>query len=166
MDAAVPKRSLEPRHADTAIQGGEQQHYPCCEDCLPKRVYPRIQVSSSKCYEVPRTSKCPQQRVHNVLCRRPQEIIRCPPGRVSLGSYHTCFFVTFACRQSQQRKKLAHRQGHPCLRFFHDFASAVIPNFRSFLTCTNASFLTRSYTCSFVTFTSERLQQRKQSARR
>ena len=33
----------------------------------------------------------------------------------------------------KQREKSARRQGHPCLLFVHDIASAVIPNFRSFV---------------------------------
>ena len=68
----------------------------------------------------------------------------------------------------KQREKSARRQGHPCLRFFYDFVSVVSPNFRSFVTPTSSSarFLTRSYTCSFVTFTSSgRLQQREKLGR-
>ena len=33
----------------------------------------------------------------------------------------TCSFVTF----TNKREKSVRRQGHPCLRFFHDFVSAV-----------------------------------------
>ena len=42
----------------------------------------------------------------------------------------------------KQREKSAHRQGHPCLLFVHDIASAVISNVPSFLTSTiNCMFL-------------------------
>ena len=36
----------------------------------------------------------------------------------------------------KQREKSARRQGHPCLLFVHDIASAVIPNFPFFVTFT------------------------------
>ena len=42
----------------------------------------------------------------------------------------------------KQREKSARRQGHPCLLFVHDIASAVIANFRSFVIFTiNCMFL-------------------------
>ena len=54
----------------------------------------------------------------------------------------------------KERETSACRQHHPCLRFFRDFASAMIPNSCFFVAFTSASFLTRSYSCSFVTFPS------------
>ena len=42
----------------------------------------------------------------------------------------------------KQREKSARQQGHPCLMFVHDIASAVIPNFPSIVTFTiNCMFL-------------------------
>ena len=122
------KEDWNRRHADAAIQGRQQQHRPSCDDCLRERVCRRIQVSCAGCYEVPRTWKCPQQQVHNVLHRRPQEIRRCPPGRVSLCSYliYIRSFATFTSRRLQPHEKKVRRQGHSCLRFFHDFVSAVL----------------------------------------
>ena len=75
-----------------------------------------------------------------MLHRLPQEIRRCPPGRVFLCSY-TFSFVTFTSRRLQQHEKLAGRQGHPCLRFFHDFVTTVMPNFRSFCDTHKCKFL-------------------------
>ena len=37
--------------------------------------------------------------------------------------------------------KVARRQGHPCLLFFRDFATAVIPNFRSLCDTHKCKFL-------------------------
>ena len=34
---------------------------------------------------------------------------------------NTCYSVIFTSRRLQQHEKLARRQGHSCLRFFHDF---------------------------------------------
>ena len=41
--SSAPKRSLEPRHSDAVIQGHEQQHRPCCDDCLREIEYRGIQ---------------------------------------------------------------------------------------------------------------------------
>ena len=104
--------------------------------------------------------------LQRVLYRWPQGIRRCPPSRVYICPY-TCSFVTFTSRRLQQREKPARRKGHPSLRFFHDFAAALIPNFHSFVIFTRPSFLTRSYNkCSSVVFTCGRLQQGEKPGRR
>ena len=82
---------------------------------------------------------------------------------VPLLIYHIYAFFRDIYKQPETS---ACREDHTCLRFFRDFAGAVIPNFRSFVVFTSASFLTGSYTCSFVTFTSGRQQQHEKPARR
>ena len=72
------------------------------------------------------------------------------PAVCSFAHVHMCSFVTLTSERLQQHEQLARRQGHQCLRFFHDLATAMIPNFRSFMTFTSASFLTRSCTFSFT----------------
>ena len=44
---------------------------------------------------------------------------------------HTCYFGTFTYGRLQQREKSARREGHPCLRFVHDFVSVVFDTRKS-----------------------------------
>ena len=64
-----------------------------------------------------------------------------PLAHIHIFHAHTCYFVTFTSRRLQQHEKLALRQGHPCLWFFHDFATPVIPKFCSFCDTHKCKFL-------------------------
>ena len=117
-----------------------------------RRLFARNRMPKHTNYEVPRTSKCPQQRVS------PQRALQTATSDAALPAV-----CPFAHIYVLFREKSARRQGHPCLWFVRDFSSAVNPSFRSFVTFISASFLIRSCTCSSVTFASERLQQRQSS---
>ena len=48
-----------------------------------------------------------------------------PPQSLNWSYIHTCYFGTFTYGRLQQREKSARREGHPRLRFVHDFVSVV-----------------------------------------
>ena len=52
----APKRILERRHADSVIQGREQQHRPCRDGCLRERECRSIMLWSSTNFEVSSTA--------------------------------------------------------------------------------------------------------------